>query len=60
MRDEKTKEINDLKEIISDRKKQIVFYERFMDVERHQIKEQIEDLRRLIQVEKDQKEVAIA
>lgn len=60
LRAEKNAEIDSLKNTLADRKRQIAYYDKFNEVEKHEIKAEIEHLKGLIQVEKDQKDAAIA
>ena len=59
LKEEKAKEVNELKADLAERKKMIAFYERFNDVERHQILQQIEDLNNLTDLEKQAREAEI-
>jgi hypothetical protein len=52
----KAKEVAELRADLTERKKMISYYDRFMEVERHQIIEQIEELKGLIQEEHHAKE----
>ena len=48
MREEKAKEISDLKEILAEKRKKAAYYDRFMEVTRHEIEEEIEQLKKQI------------
>ena len=54
------KEVSELRADLQDRKKMISYYERFMDVERHQILEQIEELKGLTAQEQQARDEEIA
>ena len=60
MREEKALEVNKLKETLEERKKKIAYYDRFMEVTRHDIQEEIEELNKKISYEHEQKELSIA
>lgn len=60
LKEVKAAEIEERRQELADKKRQIAYYDRFMDVDKHDILEQIDDIRAQIAHELEQKEASIA